>query len=249
MSSGSIPASTAARSAASSGSRPSSSSSPRSACARGAAGATCSTPWPVPRPPWPAGGCSSLARGRALLAGRQARRDRGALPAARRRMSGATALYRRLFVYLRPHVGALCLGTALAIVVAAMEGAIAWLVKPAMDDIFIRRDLTMLKVIPLLFLGAYLLKGAARYAQSYLMAAVGERVITKLRHDLYAHVQRLELSFFAHHHSADLMSRIVTDVNRLARLSSTVLVMTIRQIVMIVALATVMFVREWRLAL
>ena len=164
-------------------------------------------------------------------------------------MSGATALYRRLFVYLRPHVGALCLGTALAIVVAAMEGAIAWLVKPAMDDIFIRRDLTMLKVIPLLFLGAYLLKGAARYAQSYLMAAVGERVIAKLRHDLYAHVQRMELSFFASHHSAELMSRIVTDVNRLARLSSTVLVMTIRQIVMVVALASVMFVREWRLAL
>ncbi|PYN01720.1 MAG: ABC transporter permease [Candidatus Rokuibacteriota bacterium] len=164
-------------------------------------------------------------------------------------MSGATALYRRLFVYLRPHVGALCLGTALAIVVAAMEGAIAWLVKPAMDDIFIRRDLTMLKVIPLLFLGAYVLKGAARYAQSYLMAAVGERVIAKLRHDLYAHVQRMELSFFASHHSAELMSRIVTDVNRLARLSSTVLVMTIRQIVMIVALASVMFVREWRLAL
>ena len=164
-------------------------------------------------------------------------------------MSGATTLYRRLFVYLRPHVGALCLGTALAIVVAAMEGAIAWLVKPAMDDIFIRRDLTMLKVIPLLFLGAYLLKGAARYAQSYLMAAVGERVIAKLRHDLYAHVQRMELSFFASHHSAELMSRIVTDVNRLARLSSTVLVMTIRQIVMVVALASVMFVRDWRLAL
>ena len=164
-------------------------------------------------------------------------------------MSVATTLYRRLLVYLRPHVGALVLGTALAIVVAAMEGAIAWLVKPAMDDIFIRRNLTMLKVIPLLFLGAYMLKGAARYGQSYLMAAVGERVIAKLRHDLYAHIQRMELSFFAGHHSAELMSRIVTDVNRLARLSSTVLVMTIRQLVMVVALASVMFVREWRLAL
>ena len=134
-------------------------------------------------------------------------------------MSAATALYRRLLVYLRPHVPALILGTALALVVAAMEGAVAWLVKPAMDDIFIRRDLTRLKVIPLLFLGAYVFKGAARYGQSYLMAAVGERVIAKLRHDLYAHIQRMELSFFAHHHSAELMSRIVADVNRLAELS------------------------------
>jgi len=158
-------------------------------------------------------------------------------------------LYRRLLGYLRPHAPALVVGTVLAIVVAAMEGAIAWLVKPAMDDVFIRRDATMLKLIPLLFLGAYIAKGLARYGQSYLMASVGERVIARLRRDLYAHLQRMSLSFFTSRHTAELMSRVVTDVNRLARLSSTVLVMTIRQTVMVVALATVMFVRDWRLAL
>src|SRR3989442_9996478 len=129
-----------------------------------------------------------------------------------------------------------------------MEGAIAWLVKPAMDDIFIRRDQTMLRVIPLLLLGAYLFKGGARYGQSYLMAAVGERVIAGLRRTLYTHIQQMPLSFFADLHSAELMSRIVTDVNRLARVSSTVLVMTLRQMLMIVALLSVMVVREWRLA-
>jgi len=87
-------------------------------------------------------------------------------------MSLPTALYRRLLGYLRPHVPALVVGTVLAIVVAAMEGAIAWLVKPAMDDVFIRRDVAMLRLIPLLFLGAYVFKGVARYGQSYLMAAV-----------------------------------------------------------------------------
>ena len=96
-------------------------------------------------------------------------------------MSLRTALYRRLLGYLRPHAPALVLGTVLAIVVAAMEGAIAWLVKPAMDDIFIRRDTTMLRVIPLLFLGAYVCKGVARYGQSYLMASVGKYVGPRLR--------------------------------------------------------------------
>jgi subfamily B ATP-binding cassette protein MsbA len=160
-----------------------------------------------------------------------------------------TDLYRRLAVYLRPHVGALVTGAALAIVVAAMEASIAWLVKPAMDGVFIRRDETMLKLIPLLFLAAYVVKGLARYGQSYLMSSVGERVIARLRRDVYAHLQQMSLSFFTSRHTAELMSRVVTDVNRLARLSSTVLVMTIRQSVMVVALATVMFVRDWRLAL
>src|SRR5215471_10479558 len=140
-------------------------------------------------------------------------------------------------------------GSLLGIVVAAMDGAIAWLVKPAMDDVFIRRDMAMVKIIPALFLGAYVGKGLARYGHSYLMAAVGERVIAALRRDLFAHVQRMPLSFFAGRHSAELSSRIVTDVNRMARLSSTVLVMTIRNIVMVVVLAGIMVVRDWRLAL
>jgi subfamily B ATP-binding cassette protein MsbA len=164
-------------------------------------------------------------------------------------MSIRPDLYRRLLGYLRPHAAALVVGTVLAVVVAAMEGSIAWLVKPAMDDVFIRRDVAMLKLVPLLFLGAYIGKGLARYGQSYLMASVGERVIARLRRDVYAHLQQMSLSFFTSRHTAELMSRVVTDVNRLARLSSTVLVMTIRQSVMVVALAAVMFVRDWRLAL
>jgi len=160
-----------------------------------------------------------------------------------------TGIYRRLFVYLRPYIGLLVLGGVLALVVAAMEGAIAWLVKPAMDDIFIRRDMTMLRLLPLALFGAYMVKAAARYGQSYLMAAVGERVIAALRRALYRHIQQMPLSFFTDVHSADLMSRVITDVNRLARVSSTVMVMAVRQVAMVVALVAVMFVREWRLAL
>ncbi|MBI3636676.1 MAG: ABC transporter ATP-binding protein, partial [Candidatus Rokubacteria bacterium] len=153
--------------------------------------------------------------------------------------------YRRLFPYLRPYVPTLVLGALLALVVAAMEGVTAWLVKPAMDDIFIRRDMLMLKLVPLALLGAYVVKGIARYFQSYLMAAVGEKVVARLRRDLYTHIQGMPLAFFADRHSADLMSRILNDVLRLARLSSGVLVMAVRQVGTIVALLVVMLAREW----
>ena len=59
----------------------------------------------------------------------------------------------------------------------------------------------------------------------------------------------MPLAFFASLHSAELMTRVVTDVNRLARLSSTVLVMAVRHVGTIAALLTVMFLREWVLAL
>jgi len=159
------------------------------------------------------------------------------------------ALLRRLAPYLKPYWPILAVGTLLALVVSSAEGLIAWLVKPAMDDIFLKRDLVMLKLLPLALLGAYLLKGAGRFGQSYLMASVGERVIARIRRELYGHIQGMPLAFFKSLHSAELMARVVTDVNRLARLSSTVLVMAVRQVGTIVALLVVMFLREWVLTL
>src|SRR3989441_1042354 len=155
----------------------------------------------------------------------------------------------RLLPYVRPYSSWLVTGAVLALVVSAMDGLIAWLVKPAMDEIFIRRDVTMLKVLPLVILGVYVAKGLGRYGQSYLMAAVGERVITALRRDLYAHIQAMPLAFFQGRHSADLMSRVVVDATRLARLSSEVLVMAFRQVATVAALLVVMFTQEPRLTL
>jgi len=164
-------------------------------------------------------------------------------------MSARYGLLMRLLPYLRPYWPVLVLGGVLALFVSGAEALIAWLVKPAMDDIFLKRDVTMLRIIPLALLGAYLLKGGGRFGQSYLMASVGERVIARIRRELYAHIQSMPLSFFASLHSAELMTRVVTDVNRLARLSSTVLVMAVRHVGTICALLTVMFLREWVLAL
>jgi subfamily B ATP-binding cassette protein MsbA len=155
----------------------------------------------------------------------------------------------RLLPYVRPYWSWLVAGGLLAIVVSAADALIAWLVKPAMDDIFIRRDVTMLKLLPLLILAVYVVKGVGRYGQSYLMASVGERVIAALRRDLYGHIQAMPLAFFQNRHSADLMSRVVVDAGRLARLSSEVLVMAFRQVCTVIALLGVMVAQEPRLTL
>jgi ATP-binding cassette, subfamily B, bacterial MsbA len=158
-------------------------------------------------------------------------------------------LLRRLLLYLKPHRLTLAAGVLCALVVAAAGGLIAWLVKPVMDDVFVKHDLLMLKLVPLALLGAYVLKGLGSYGGSYLMASVGERVIAQLRRELHVHIQGMPLSFFARLHSGELRARIVNDVGRIARLSSLLLVDTVRRLGTIVALLVVMFSREWVLAL
>jgi ATP-binding cassette, subfamily B, bacterial MsbA len=164
-------------------------------------------------------------------------------------MSAKHRLLHRLVPYLKPHWHTLLIGTLMALAASAADGSIAWLVKPAMDGIFMRRDVLMLKLIPLAVLGVYLVKGVGRFGQSYMSGSVSERVIAELRRDLYAHIQTLPLSYFTSLHSAELMTRVVGDVNRLGRLASSVLVMAVRHVGTIAVLLAVMFARESVLAL
>ena len=155
----------------------------------------------------------------------------------------------RLLGYLKPHWMTVAAGALLACGVAATGGLIAWLVKPVMDEIFLKRDLVMLKLVPFALLGAYVFKGLASYAESYLMASVGERVVARVRAELYSHIQAMPMSFFASLHSGELRARVVIDVNRIAGLASVVLVNTLRRVGTVCALLIVMFARDRMLAL
>jgi subfamily B ATP-binding cassette protein MsbA len=155
----------------------------------------------------------------------------------------------RLIPYLRAHSRTVGAGALCALAAGALGGAIAWLVKPVMDGIFISRDVTMLKLVPLAILGVSVVKGGAAYGEGYFIAAASERAVARLRREVYAHIQGMPVSFFISRHSGELQARVVTDVNRVARLFSYLVVDTVRRSGTIVAVVVVMFARSPVLAL
>jgi len=154
----------------------------------------------------------------------------------------------RLLSYTNPYWGRLMAGILLAIVVSAATGAAAWIVKPVMDDIFLSKDTTLLKILPLGFILIYTIKGLARYGQSYLMRSIGQKIITRIRNELYEHIQKMPLSFFHNTPSAILMSRITNDVTMLGHVSSQVVADFFRQTFTFFILLSLTFYREWKLA-
>lgn len=158
-------------------------------------------------------------------------------------------LYKRILAYAKPYFGLIALGMILAFVVSAMNGASAWLVKPVLDDIFLAKKMTMLKLLPLAIILIYLVKGSAGYAQSYLMRSVGQRIITRLRYELYEHINSMSMSFFERIPSAVLMARITNDVKNLSSVSSKVIADFVRQVSTLAALLVVLFWRDYRLAM
>lgn len=158
-------------------------------------------------------------------------------------------VYRRMLEYVRPYAARLAIAMGFMVVVSSFRGAIAFLVKPALDDIFINKDAGKLAIIPLLVLGVYLLKGVFEFAQTYLMSGVGQRVIRDIRDHLYRHMQSLSLSFYMKHPTGVLLSRVTNDVGLMQGAVTQAVTGLIKDVFSALFLVGVIVYRDWRLAL
>ena len=158
-------------------------------------------------------------------------------------------IYRRMLTYVRPYLQRLFLAMLFMVFVSSFQGAVAFLVKPALDDIFINKDQGRLAIIPLLVLAVYLLKGFFEFSQSYLMNGVGQRVIRDIRDHLYRHMQSLSLAFYMRHPTGVLMSRLTNDVGLMQGAVTSAVTGLIKDSFSSVFLVGVVFYRDWKLAL
>ena len=136
-----------------------------------------------------------------------------------------------------------------SLVVSATTAASAYLIKPAIDDIFFKGDLTMLKLIPLAVVLVYFLRGVGMYGTEYWMNYVGEDIIRRLRNMLYNRIQDLPLSFFHAERTGVLMSRITNDVNIVKAMVSTAVTGTLRDLFTIIGLTGVIIYQDWKMAI
>ncbi len=158
-------------------------------------------------------------------------------------------LVRLLLQRVRPYFPRLLTAMALMVLVAGSTAAMAYMVKPVLDDIFMDKNRTVLMLVPVVVIGLYAIKGACAYGQTYLMQWVGQRIVTQYRIDLYAHLQRLSLSYFDHMPTGELMSRITNDVNQIQGAVSSVVTGLLRDAFTIVGLVGVIVYRDWFLSI
>ena len=157
--------------------------------------------------------------------------------------------HKRLLALIKKNKFRLFLAMACMLVIAVASSATAFLVKPVLDDIFFNKDTTMLKIIPLVVVLIYFLRGIGMYGQDYLMNYVGENVIKDLRNDLYNRIQDLPIAFFHKEQTGVLMSRITNDVNIIKAMVSTAVTGSLKDSFSIVGLTFVIFYRDWKMAL
>jgi len=156
--------------------------------------------------------------------------------------------YKRLLVFVKPYWTRIAIAVVCMILLSGINALIAYMVKPAIDEIFLKKDSTMLAVIPFALILAFLLKGSFDYGQEYLMGYVGNRVVTDIRDALYRHTQHLSLAFFHKITTGMLMSRIANDIGVLQRSVSDSIAKVMMNCFLIIGLTGVAFYQNWRLA-
>jgi subfamily B ATP-binding cassette protein MsbA len=106
-----------------------------------------------------------------------------------------------------------------------------------------------LRNIILLILGATAVKNVGVVAAVYLGVHVQESVIRDLRHQLFEHLQGLSLRFYQRTKSGQLVSRMLADIDQASLFFSQMLQTLLRQGVMVVVYAAILFSLSWRLTL
>ena len=167
-------------------------------------------------------------------------------------------LMRRLLEYMRPYKWQVILALALTLAVTPLELAPPMLFRAAIDRylgpsahhlisiLAARRGLVVISIVYLLVLFFDFL---AQYVQIRIMQRVGQQTMYDMRQEIFAHIQRLSMSYFDKNPVGRLVTRVTTDVDALNDLFAAGVVTMINDFFLLAVMVGVLLYLDWRLAL
>jgi len=123
--------------------------------------------------------------------------------------------FKEYMPYLKNYKGKLTLAIFGMILVSASTAAVAYLVKPVMDKIFVEQNIDMLYILPVFIVLAFVGKGVGAFLSSYYLTYIGEDVVRIIKNKMLRYVVGLDLDFHLNKHSGELISRITNDITKI----------------------------------
>lgn len=157
-------------------------------------------------------------------------------------------IYRRLFPFLRPYLPQFFLALGCMLVFSTTTGALPFVVEHVFDDIFARKNLAALQILPLIIMGTFLVRGIVNFGQAYLMEYIGQRIVEDLRNRLNIHLQYLSLAYFQRNPTGTILSRVTNDTNLVREALTQTSASIMKDATTLGALVIVAFVKDWFLA-
>lgn len=155
----------------------------------------------------------------------------------------------RMLQYLKPHRWKMVLALLLTLIESGLTLLTPYLMKVAIDQYIVPGDfaglIRIVIYISVTFVGLYFVSAAQRYVVSW----VGQRMLAKLRSDLFRHLQRLQQGYHDRNIVGVTVSRVINDVAEINELFSQGVITLIGDILVLIGIIVVMLTMSPKLAL
>ena len=151
--------------------------------------------------------------------------------------------------YVKKHLKKILTALVLSIIVAVSTSGIAWLLDPAVKKIFIEQDKTLAWLIPIVIMFAFASKGLSLYFARLNIIRVGEEVSGELQKQVAYNILNSDIQTLDQRHSGKYISNVMFDAIRVQNLVSTGVLNLMKDSFSLIALVSLMFYQNWKLAL
>jgi ATP-binding cassette, subfamily B, bacterial MsbA len=162
-------------------------------------------------------------------------------------MSSSRILYARLLRQVFPYRWQFAIALLGMILTAATEPALPALLKPMLDQSFVRKDPTWKTFVPVALVSLFLIRGVTNFISKYAMTWVGNRVVMDLRNRMFERMIDLPSTFFDDTPSGNIISKLTNDVGQVMNAATSVVTNLVTDTFIVIGLLAWLFWLNWKL--
>ena len=151
--------------------------------------------------------------------------------------------------YIRKHLKKIFLALILSVLLALSTSGIAWLLDPAVKKIFIEQNRTLAWLIPLAIMFAFATKGMTLYFARMTIIRVAQEICGEIQKKISGNILFADIKTLDSRHSGKYISNIMYDTHQIQQLVGVGVLNLMKDSLTAVALVSVMFYQNWKLAL
>ena len=164
-------------------------------------------------------------------------------------MKNSEILKRLYKDYTKKYLKNILLSVFFTLILAGSTSAVAYLLDPAIKQLFIEQNKSSMYIIPLLIILAFALKGGSLYFAKVIMINVSEEVRKDIQMDMFGTLIKADTQLIDNKHSGKFVTNLTNDVGSIVTLVSVAILNLFKDSLTLIGLLSVMFYQNWKLSL
>ena len=164
-------------------------------------------------------------------------------------MSRVEILKRLYNDYTKKYLKNILVSVFFALLLAGSTSSVAYLLDPAIKQLFILQDQSLIIIIPALIVLAFTIKGGSLYLAKVIMIGVSENIRRDVQTDMFASLIKADTQVIDNKHSGKFVTNLTNDVDMITSLVSTAILNLFKDSLTLIGLLSVMFYQNWKLSL